>query len=342
VRRLALAAVLCGALNAIGAQSAPPLVSNERQGYAFEYPRVLAEQRLFGTAHGIALLAESCREIPATAQATNEAYAHWHEEQKLQLANLKDELAEFYYGPRAAEASWQHIAAALNLREKVDLAPDRQAAACASLPEALRQPRYDLSAMFQLEGAIAAMARATRIETQASVCATRLPAAERERLAVAYADWQRTEDAALVTARSQLQHYWNSTATPGKPEDWLEAMKQRYSNPPATTCASLATTLRSSDASLAHSFVPAPSVPAAAEAETTEQVSAVTTSAPLALQPAEEASKAAVAEQAADAPASDPVAYLFDLIMKVFDERPHEDAARQPGKQPARSQRAHP
>ena len=346
MRRLALAALLCGALNAIGAQSAPPLVSNERQGYAFEYPRVLAEQRLFGTAHGVALLAESCREVPATAQATNEAYARWHDEQKLQLADLQGELAEFYYGPRAADANWQHIAAALNLREKLDLAPERLVAACSSLPEALRQPRYDLTALFQLEGAIAAMSRAIRVETQATACTARLPAAEREQLTAAYADWQRNEEAALVTARSQLQHYWNSTATPGKPEDWQEAMKQRYSNPPAATCTSLASTLRSSDASLAYSFIPAPTVSAAIETEATEQVNAVSASAPLSVQAADEAAKDAAAttsaEPPADTPASDPVAYLFDLIMKVFDERPHEDAARESGRKPARSQRAYP
>lgn len=340
MRRCAIAALLCGALNAIGAESAtsapPPLVSIERQGYAFEYPRVLAEQRLFGIAHGVALLAENCRDAAATAQATADAYARWYDEQRLQIEDLKSNLAAFYYGPRAHEASWQHIAAALNLRSKLDLGAERQASACASLPEALRQPRYDLSSLFQLEAALATMAQAVRIEAQAAACATQLPEAERAPLSAAYADWQRNEAATLESAPAQLQHYWTSTATPGKPEDWVEALKQRYAKPPAATCAGLAAVLLTPEASLAYSFAPPPAVQPAAEPEATptEQVSAVSSSTPGAVQ--------TLAEPAEEVQTSTPIGNLFDFIMKVFDERPYEDAARESGKQPARSQRAHP
>lgn len=326
MRRLALAALLCGALNAAGADTAaPPLVSNERLGYAFEYPRVLAEQRLFGIAHGVALLADSCREVEPSAQATAVAYARWHEQQQLQIEDLKSNLAVFYYGRRAHEASWQHIAAALNLRQKLDLAPEQRTAACASLPEALRQPRYDLTALFQLEAALAAMNQGIRTETQASVCATKLPEAERAALAAAYADWQRNETPALETARGQLQYYWNSTATPGQPEGWMEAAKLRYSNPPANTCKALAASLREPEASLAYSFAPAPAMPLTEETglEATEQVNAVSSTTPAAV--------LALDTPAAEAHATEPVAKpgnLFDSMMRLFDERPYEDAAR--------------
>ena len=336
-RRLACAsigALLAGicAVHAADNPPAPPLVSIERQGYAFEYPRVLAEQRLFGIAHGVALLAESCRDVPATAQATADAYARWYDLQQLQIEDLKSNLTAFYYGPRAHEATWQHIAAALNLREKLDLAPEQRAAACASLPEALRQPRYDLASMFQLEAALAVMTQAIRIETQATLCATKLPEAERVSLAAAYSDWQRNETPALETARGQLQYYWNSTATPGTPEIWAEALRQRYSNPPAATCQNLGNILRSPDASLAHSFAPAPAVPQAQEpeTETTEQVSAVTSTMPVAVQSL--AAPAAETQTGVPAGNSGNRGNLFDSMMRLFDERPHEDAARDAGK----------
>jgi hypothetical protein len=323
---------------------APQLVSIERQGYAFEYPRVLAEQRLFGVAHGVSLLATACLDAPEQADAAAAAYARWYEQQQQQIAILKDELAAFYFGPHADEADWSHVADALKLRDRLGLAPDSTAlkAACGSLPEALRQPRYDLTALFQLEAALAAMATAARAESHIAACAAQLTEAERPALNARYAEWQRREADAITSAQTQMLLYWQNTGTPGKPEDWLKAMKQRYAQPSAAACEKLPEWLGSSASSLSHSFIPAPIIAAPTEPEADNAVSAVSNTQP-------EAAPAEVIAEPAE-PAADPieaaVSNLFESLMRLFDERPHEDAAlrsdKQPGNQPARSQRAHP
>lgn len=336
LRQSALAGLLCGAMLAAHAETpAPPLVSNERQGYAFEFSRVLAEQRLFGIAHGVSLLATACLDSPAEADAAAEAYTRWYEQQQIQIDMLKDELAEFYFGAHAAEASWSHIAEALKLRTALGLAPDSEKlqAACASFPEALRQPRYDLGALFQLEAALAGMTVAARAESYSAACAARLPEAQRPALNARYAEWQQREAEALANAEAQMRVYWQSTATPGKVEDWLKATKKRYATPSDFACAELPTWLGSRSSSLAQSFAPAPpTAPAAAAAESAPDntVSAVSNA-----QPEAAPVVAAVPAESAEAPPHPPEAApanLFDFVMRLFDERPYEDAASQSGK----------
>lgn len=368
LHRLALAGALCAATLMVHAETAaPPLVSNERQGYAFEFPRVLAEQRLFGVAHGVSLLATACLDSPAEAEAASAAYTHWYEQQQTQIDLLQNELAEFYFGPHAAEASWEHVAETLKLRTSLGLVPDSKElqAACTSFPEALRQPRYDLTALFQLEAALAVMKTAARAESYTAACAARLPEPQRVAVNARYAEWQVREETALATARSQMEIYWQRTATPGKAEDWLKAIQKRYSTPTDIACAELSDWLESKASSLAQSFAPAPVAVVPAPPAGDNAVSAVVDSRPAAATAAPDASSgvppaaAPVATpatpavtpdaspvpatpSAADATDSEEGPSLFDYVMRLFDERPHEDAASQPGKQPARSQRAHP
>jgi hypothetical protein len=346
LRRLvcALGGVFCGALlhgaSALAAGSPPPLVSNERQGYAFDYPRVLAEQRLFGVAHGVSLLATACLDVPAQADAAADAYTHWYEQQQPLIATLKDELAVFYFGAQADAASWSHIAETLKLRDRLSLAPDSAAlkAACESLPEALRQPRYDLTSLFQLEASLAAVSTAARAESQTAACAALLSETERPAFNAHYADWQRREADAIASAQTQMLLYWQNTGTPGKPEEWVKATKKRYAQIAPGVCEKLPAWLDSSDSSLAYSFAPAPVIATAENTEADNTVSAVSNLQPETA-PAETSTATAdpVTEQAE---VSGP--NLFEYLMRLFDERPHEDAARQSGNQPARSQRAHP
>lgn len=328
--------MLCGALAAAHADPAPPLVSSERLGYAFEFPRVLAEQRLFGIAHGASLLATACLDSPEEADAAGEAYTKWYEQQQEQIELLKSELAEFYFGPRADEARWAHIAATLKLREAIGLAPgsEQLRAACATLPEALLQPRYDLAALFQLEAALAGMVTAARAEAQTSACSARLPEAERPALAARYAAWQAREAEAIANARAQMLQQWQHTATPGDPEAWQKAVHTRYANPPARTCEQLPDWLDNDASSLTQSFAKAPAV-ASGTADTDVQDNAVTAIASPQLEtisalPADSAPPEA-APEAMPAEAKSP--NLFDYLMKLFDERPHEDAAQPAGKQ---------
>lgn len=336
MRRLALAGLLCGALHTAGAQNAaPPLVSIERQGYAFEFPRVLAEQRLFGIAHGIALLAEACSHEPLHAQSTAQAYRQWYEQQQLLIEDLKQNLAVFYYGPNAAQASWSHIAAALNLRSRVSPEPgsEQMAAACASLPEALQQPRYDLNALFQLEASLAATTLAIRAEAQTAACMPRMAEPARSALQAAHAEWQRNESAAAEQAQAQLQYAWKNTRTGGSFEEWKQAVAGNHAQTPQALCDGLASWLRSPAARLEQSFASAPVLAPAVDAEPApdNSVTAVQLSRPeSAVQPL-----ADTASTTPDASPAAPQAGLFDTLMKVFDERPYE--SRTP-----RSQRAHP
>jgi len=332
VRRIVIAGLLYGALAAAHAETAaPPLVSNERLGYAFEFPRVLAEQRLFGIAHGVSLLATACLDAPDEADAVADAYTQWYEQQQDQIEMLKSELAEFYFGPRAGEASWSHVAATLKLRQAIGLEPgsEKLRAACASLPEALRQPRYDLTALFQLEAALAGMRTAARAEAQAEACSTRLPEAERPALAAHYASWQQREADAIASARAQMLQQWQNTATPGDPDEWQKAVRKRYANPPALACEQLPEWLDGSASSLAQSFASAPALgPVAADStEALDNTVTAITSPPLESISAIPAEPTVSEGTTAAPPAEAKSPNLFDYLMKLFDERPHEDAA---------------
>jgi hypothetical protein len=129
------------------AEAQPPLeVLPGRLGYAIDQPQILIRQRLFGLAHGLSNLAAACLELPEHSQAIQDAYAAWHAGQSKTIEALVHDLARYYFGPRAAEARWQDLARALNLHESIEpsLGPISLEDACATLPQAIGQPRYRL------------------------------------------------------------------------------------------------------------------------------------------------------------------------------------------------------
>lgn len=117
-----------------------------RTGYAFDNPDILIRQRLFGLAHGLSLLAAACLDQPQHATAIENAYAAWHAGQAGTIEILVHDLAAWYFGPRAGEAQWPDLAHALGLAESIQPALGQVALddACASLPEAIARPRYQL------------------------------------------------------------------------------------------------------------------------------------------------------------------------------------------------------
>ena len=147
-RRVAAAAFLAGAGTTVAADPAPLVPLPGRIGYAFDAPDVLVRQRLFGLAHGVNLLVSACLGRPAHAQATQAAYDRWQGAQHAAIAPLKNALATQYFGLRAGEAQWQDVAAALGLKETIhpSLGGTSLDDACASLPAALQNPRYDIAA----------------------------------------------------------------------------------------------------------------------------------------------------------------------------------------------------
>lgn len=132
----------------VGAVAAAPAleVSPERRGYAAAEPEMLLRQRLFGRAHGLSLLAAACLDLPAYSKAVQDAYAAWHAKQARTIEIIVNDLAVYYFGPRAGEAQWFDLAFALNLPDSIQPALGEVTlhAACASLPEAIPRSRYAL------------------------------------------------------------------------------------------------------------------------------------------------------------------------------------------------------
>ena len=119
----------------------------ERTGYAFDRPEIALRQHLFGLAHGVHLLVSACLGRSDYASATQTAYEAWHVHQRDTLEHLGRDLSRYYFGKRAAEAQWQDVANALGLKETIHPSLGRTPLddACATLPQALAQPRYDLA-----------------------------------------------------------------------------------------------------------------------------------------------------------------------------------------------------
>lgn len=355
LRRGLLFAALCIASGFASAEEALPLASIDRQGYAFEYPRVLVRQKMFGIAHGVALLADACRSVPSQAQRVENAYAVWRDVQHDEIAATEQELKRFYFGPRAAEARYENVVRALNLREALDFDPAsaRLEAACATLPDVLKQVRYDLHGIFQLEQALTQTQQAKRIETQVSVCGDRMSEEQRNLLVDRYGLWWAQQSDVAAAARDYLNTHWQTANLDGTPEQWLALQTTRYANPPPARCQELADWLLQSPNALNDSFAlpPDPAAPTPAEAMPAEAVATpIQRDLPNEVAPNPAASKASsdVANDAREQDAAqrvennaedkteesgNPLADLFDYIMKVLND---------PTPKPARSQRAYP
>lgn len=128
-----------------------------REGYAFKQPEILVRQRLFGLAHGVSLLAAACLDLPEQSVAIQNAYAAWHERHVQAIATVVHDLADYYFGPQTAAAQWLDLVRALKLKESIDetLGQFSLSVACASLPQAMTGPRYDLTALLQADPAAA-------------------------------------------------------------------------------------------------------------------------------------------------------------------------------------------
>jgi hypothetical protein len=159
--KLAFACVLfAGLLGAAQAEDRPQTITPAeaqpllqvipgRMGYALDQPEILIRQRLFGLAHGLSLLAAACLDLPAYSTPIQDAYAAWHAKQGKAIEAIAIDLSRYYFGPRAAEAQWQDLSRALNLRDSIEpaLGEITLHAACASLPAAIVRPRYELDRM---------------------------------------------------------------------------------------------------------------------------------------------------------------------------------------------------
>lgn len=149
--------VLLGALaltTAHATETPPPAATLPllKQGYAFDQPEVLIRQRLFGLAHGVSLLAAACLDLPAHSSAIQDAYAAWRGQQGASIDGMAQALAIHHFGQAGATtANWQDLMRALQLKDSIApaLGEIRLDEACATLPEALRGPRYAFDALLR-------------------------------------------------------------------------------------------------------------------------------------------------------------------------------------------------
>ena len=145
---LGWALLAAGAVHAEDAAPPPEPLAPLNLGYAFDQPDILLRQRIFGLAHGVHLLLSGCLDKNENAQAAQRAYDVWLDAQRKVIEGVRGMLAAYHFGPQADRVQWQDIARVMGLKETIypALGTTPLQEACATLPEALTQPRYDFAA----------------------------------------------------------------------------------------------------------------------------------------------------------------------------------------------------
>jgi len=247
-----------------------PTLRRERLGYAFGHPRILAQQTIFGLAHGIALLGRSCARFPGSGDAAREAYAAWETANREHIAQAESELARYYFTPPASEVRRLDLVQALNLKADLGLPTDgpELEAACSTLPQALAKPRYDLATQWLLKGDVERLRRATETRELASQCRQQADAENLPALDAALAAWEDANSLQASEARERLVADMSSQPDPRHPEQpvdgqammekWQEELRRtvgrRLAYGAAEACPGLATALAGRHHALEHAF----------------------------------------------------------------------------------------
>lgn len=199
------------------------------QGYAFDRPRVLAQQRLFGLAHGVTLLAASCARDPGYRNALISAYAQWNEREAAAIEISRQDLARYYFGDRFAEASWADVSHALGLKDRLSLKSGSKELrdACDTFVAALKKPRFELGNQYRLLRFATRLDAATAIEAETEACRSRLPEAEAARLDSALDLWRRAHSRGVEEARTELEQHWSDSLLGGTLDEALAQARER-------------------------------------------------------------------------------------------------------------------
>jgi hypothetical protein len=113
--------------------------------YEFDKPQLLAQQLLWGVVHGVRLLGMACHRRGDRAAA--EAYVNWLDRQGPRIRAAERELSLHYF--QREQVPMEAIDQALKLKPTLDQPDEELGEACATLPEALAAPRYDLERFYQ-------------------------------------------------------------------------------------------------------------------------------------------------------------------------------------------------
>lgn len=241
----------------------PLVVAPGRDGYAFGQPRILVQQRLLGVAHGVSLLASACMDEPAHIDATLAAYLPWRERQEGAIARAQRDLARHYFGARAPDARWPDLVRALQLRNQLELAPasTELAAACETLPAALRRPRYALERQFELQGLLIEATTGIEAELRRDWCRERLEGDARLLFDVRYDTWREFNVLRLARAESILKTEWPVEAPAESFAQWAEELRREARvRGSAEDCMDFSESLKQPQAALRRLFAPSPEV----------------------------------------------------------------------------------
>jgi len=209
-----------------------PVLAPVHKGYAFDSPRVLVQQRLFGLAHGVTLLASTCLADGSATKSRDtilETYSKWELAQAHIIEELQGSLSNYYFAERSAAAKWKDIAAALNLPGVLALKPGslEMMAACDSLPETLQKPRYDLERQYRLQRLAARLAAATTTEAQADACRASLPDGAIQSMEEGMQHWREAYGTLVSDAKVTLEQQWDDAQLEGKLDDWLSQAREK-------------------------------------------------------------------------------------------------------------------
>ncbi len=254
----------------VAAAPAVPRFRPERQGYAFGHPRILAQQTLFGLSHGISLLARACSLLPEEGELAREAYDVWETRNRIRIEQAEYELARYYFTPPAEEVRRLDLIQALQLKSDLGLSTDgpELKAACATLPEALAKPRYDLEAQWLLKGDVERLRRATETRELVSQCRQQTAPEAVERLDAALAAWEQANAASEAEARQRLVADMATLPDPKQPDQpadgealmktWQDELRRgvgrRLAYGAAEACPGLADALPGKAHALNHAF----------------------------------------------------------------------------------------
>lgn len=226
VARIAVTAVLMlTALVAMPDTATPLKPLHDR--YAFENPHFLLQQRLFGLAHGVDLLATACADDLGQREAAMAAYKEWQERQAATIDSAARDLAGYYFGARAGEATRPDIVRALKLKDGLTLTAAELHEACATFPQALRNPRYDLAAHQALQAVAAQMEADVVSEAEAEACRALLPQRDAEALGAALTERRTLHAAENAQAEAALAAGWSVLQWEGSFNQFVTEARQR-------------------------------------------------------------------------------------------------------------------
>jgi hypothetical protein len=223
-----------------------------RDGYDFDNPRILAQQGLFGIAHGVGLLAAACRNSNESA-AAEAAYADWQARQTAAIDAARRDLGLYYFGRETTTE--EALVQKMSLREALQLDAAELQAACATFPAALRKQRYDLAARLRIEELMALTVAATTVEARERHCRELFSEPLRQVHDARFEAWREINAPVLAQTNAELAKAWPEEAPAASFDDWYaELRRTTHAGGDLAHCIAFSESLKRPEAALRNTF----------------------------------------------------------------------------------------